>query len=288
MDWLTSFGSGQVFRYADLASFEFEGRRVPLTDRGRGIRRPAQLEAALSISTVYTAPQQVPPYEDQEGRDGLLRYKFRGEDPRHPENVALRNALQRRLPLIWFVGVGPGSYLPTYPVYLVDEEPTQYQFVVALDPAQRHLLRDRGVKPTADDRRYSATITRQRLHQPLFRARVLEAYERQCAMCRLRHVSLLDASHIVQDGEPLGQPVVPNGLSLCKIHHAAYDQNILAVSPDLRIGVRRDILAEIDGPMLKHGLQALAGESIAVPRQRVARPDRERLELRYRAFTDAA
>jgi predicted restriction endonuclease len=51
--------------------------------------------------------------------------------------------------------------------------------------------------------------------------------EQKCAVCSLRHGELLDAAHIIGDGKPDGIPIVPNGLSLCKIHHAAYDTNLL-------------------------------------------------------------
>jgi len=288
MDWLSSFGGDAIFHNSDLAQFEFEGERVPLQDRQRGIRKPRHLKAALSFRTVYTPPAGMPPYRDLEGPDGLLRYKYRGEDPGQADNVALRSAMQLRLPLIWFVGVGSGSYLARYPVYLEAEEREQHQFVVALDQAQRRLFPAAGTDVSPDDRRYAQAITKHRLHQPLFRARLIEAYEERCAMCRLHHVSLLDASHIVADGHALGQPIVPNGLALCKIHHAAYDQNILGVSPDLQIAVRRDILTEVDGPMLRHGIQELAGARLQVPRRRASSPDRERLEIRYRMFLDAA
>lgn len=286
MDWLAAFGPDETFRYEQLSQFQFRGERVPLTDRGRGIRKPAQLSAALSFSTVFTAPNGVPPYEDAEGEDGLLRYKIRGTDPRQPDNVAMRAARDRELPLIWFVGVAAGLYLPRYPVYLVGEE--RGQFVVALDQAQRNLAANQQGQVSEDDRRYAESITQRRLHQPLFRARVLEAYESCCCMCHLRHASLLDASHIVDDKHAMGQPVVPNGLALCKIHHAGFDQNIIGVSPDLTISVRRDILEEIDGPMLKYGIQALEGQRLTSPRQTVARPDRERLAVRYADFVAAS
>lgn len=286
MDWLATFGTEQTFRYEQLAKFQFRGDRVPLTDRGRGIRKPAQLEAALSFSTVYTAPDSVPPYEDTEGTDGLLRYKIRGTDPRHPENVALRRAHERQLPLIWFLGVAPALYLPRYPVYLVGEE--HGQFIVALDQAQRNLASARSTYVSEDDRRYAESITQRRLHQPLFRARVLQAYEGRCSMCHLKHASLLDASHILDDKHALGQPVVPNGLALCKIHHASFDQNIIGVSPDLKVCVRRDILDEVDGPMLKHGIQALEGQRLTIPRQRISAPDRERLAVRFTDFQTAS
>ncbi len=235
---------------------------------------------------MFTAPGQVPPYADTEGPDGLLRYKYRGDDPMHPENVALRQAYERGLPLIWFVAVSQGVYLPRFPVWLVADEPSQLQFAVAVDGAQRLLPRGR----IADDeqRRYVERLTRLRLHQPVFRARMLQAYERQCAMCRLRHASLLDAAHILPDGHPQGRPVVPNGLSLCKIHHAAYDGDLLGVRPDLVVDVRREVLNEIDGPMLRHGLQEMAGVRLLLPRQRDARPDRAALEERYETFRMSA
>ncbi len=102
------------------------------------------------------------------------------------------------------------------------------------------------------------------------------------------HLSLLDASHILDDRHIMGQPVVPNGLALCKIHHAALDQNIIGVSPDFRISIREDVLAEIDGPMLKHGIQALDGQRLTVPRQRAAASSRERLQIRYSQFRAVA
>jgi len=106
-------------------------------------------------------------------------------------------------------------------------------------------------------RAYATINTEVRLHQQGFRFRVLTAYQHQCSLCRLKHPELLDAAHIIGDKEDIGDPIVQNGLSLCKIHHAAFDKNILGINPDYHIHVRNDILHETDGPMLKYGLQAL-------------------------------
>ncbi|WP_420855822.1 HNH endonuclease [Thermoactinospora rubra] len=106
-------------------------------------------------------------------------------------------------------------------------------------------------------------------------------------MCHLRHLSLLDAAHIIPDREERGVPAVSNGLALCKIHHAAYDQHILGIRPDLVIEVRSDILEEIDGPMLKHGLQEMHGLRLVVPRRRADRPKPELIEERYERFRAA-
>jgi putative restriction endonuclease len=288
MRWLDDWrhAGRELISYDNLAKFTFEGRRIPLMDPQRGIRKPAHLDAALSIRTSYTRPGQEPPYQDAQGPDGLLRYKYRGQDPMHPENVALRNAWRRGLPLIWFVAATPGGYVPIYPIWIVGDEPAQLQFVVAFDVAQR--LVTVGDVGDETQRQYVEHLTRQRLHQPVFRAQVLIAYAHRCAMCRLGYASLLDAAHILPDGHPRGTPVVPNGLSLCKIHHAAYDDNLLGVRPDLVVEVRKDVRSDADGPMLLHGLQEMQGSKIQVPSSRRSRPDPDRLEERYEEFRRAS
>jgi len=130
---------------------------------------------------------------------------------------------------------------------------------------------------------YVERLTRMRLHQPLFRSRVLRAYQTTCAICRLRHASLLDAAHIVTDAAG-GQPVVTNGLALCKIHHAAYDQYLLSVTPTYRVAIAPSVLRERDGPMLLHGLQEAHGWSIQLPRRRAEHPDRDALAERHATF----
>jgi putative restriction endonuclease len=281
MMWLDQRSTSQV-DYAWLSTFEHDGQRISLMDRQRGIRKPAIMNAALSMRTVFTKPGDTPPYADAQGPDGLQRYKYRGDDPQHPENRALRRAYEDGLPLIWFVGVGEGLYEPLYPVWIVADEPQQLQFVLALDEGQR--LVSPGAHLHPETRRYVERINKVRLHQPMFRARVLNAYKSRCAICQLRHTQLLDAAHIIADGKPHGDAVVPNGLAMCKIHHAAFDNNILGVRPDLTVHIRQDILDEIDGPMLRHGLQGMHNQAVKAPARKDARPDEERLEERYAEF----
>jgi putative restriction endonuclease len=284
LDELTAHSADGTVRSADVNAMEFEGRRFHVIGQ-QGIRNVAGLDAALSFTTVFRRPGADRPYEDGIGADGLLRYKYRGTDPNHPDNVALRHAMLTRAPLAYFEGVAPGVYVPHYPVYLVAEDREKHEFSVAVDRAQL-LMNVEHLTP--DQRAYSSQLTKRRLHQVMFRARVLRAYDGTCAMCRLRHPELLDAAHILPDTHPNGQPVVPNGLSLCKIHHAAYDKNIVGVRPDLVVEVRGDILAEVDGPMLRHGLQELNDQRLTVPRSRVDQPDQERLGERYDLFRAAS
>jgi len=100
----------------------------------------------------------------------------------------------------------------------------------------------------------------------------------------LRHTELLDAAHIIADSNDEGLPIVPNGLSLCKIHHAAFDKNIIGISPDFIVHIREDILAEVDGPMLKFGIQSLENSHIFLPRNPIEHPDRDRLSERFDEF----
>jgi putative restriction endonuclease len=246
-------------------------------DYSRGIRNPSTFSSTLSIVSVANGP-----YDDTESDDGLLHYAYRQGDPWSGDNRKLRHAMTTGMPLILFRKETPNIYTPVFPVYVVDDEPQNRQFLIALDEAFRFI--GDPARLTEPQREYALRLAKQRLHQPAFRTRVLVAYETRCAICELKHGALLDAAHIVPDGHELGTPVVSNGLSLCKIHHAAYDQNMLAVTPDYQVRIALDLLEEIDGPMLKHGLQEMHGRALSLPRRRVDRPDREHLAWRFELF----
>src|SRR5262245_33632786 len=79
-----------------------------------------------------------------------------------------------------------------------------------------------------------------------------------------------------------------NGLALCKLHHTAFDSNILGVRPDLVIEVRKDVLDETDGPMLQHGLKECHERKLIVlPASNQLKPRRDFLEERYELFRTA-
>ncbi len=259
--------------------FPFNGQQVRLVGP-QGIFKPAQIRHyPLTITTTSGGP-----YEDAFDPEGkYLLYRYRGTDPQHHENRGLRDAMRDRVPLIYFHSTVPGRYLAVWPVYIVHDDPGQLTFTVAVDdPLQLSHQSD-----DADDeirRGYITRVVRQRIHQRTFRDRVLIAYREQCTVCRLRHTSLLDAAHIVADSDPEGEPLVSNGLSLCKLHHAAYDSSFFAIRPDYRVEVRRDIMEESDGPMLLHGLQEMNNVRIELPTKICDRPDPMRLEARYETF----
>ena len=98
---------------------------------------------------------------------------------------------------------------------------------------------------------------------------------------------LFDAAHIIPDNMPEGKSTIENGLSLCKLHHSAYDAFIIGVTPDYIIQVREDILEEEDGPVLQHGLKGLHKSKLILPSSKSHYPSREALEWRYSRFTRA-
>lgn len=288
MRWLTirtNDGSNSITSQ-ELLDFEFRGEPFRLMDAQAGIRKPRGWSAALSIRTVYTPEGSSRPYDDRVGSDGLVRYKWRGLDPNQADNRALREAMQQRVPLIWFFGVGTAIYQPIFPVYLLWEEPDLHQF--AIDPDVARALVPQGSRVEEHLKRYVMREVRQRLHQPVFRATVLRAYQTRCTVCSLGHSELLDAAHIVPDRLEEGIASVRNGLAMCKIHHAAFDTHILGIRPDGVVQIRRDLLEEIDGPMLKFGLQGCHDQPLrVVPRSRAERPDTDLLSAAYEQFRAA-
>lgn len=280
---------GDVLPWAVLLKgFEFDGTRVPLVSM-QGIFKPAVLpDVPLTIRTAPEISGRERPYADAMDERQRIVYRYRGTDAGHRDNVGLRLAMQRGTPLIYLFGVVEGQYLAHWPVFVEHDDPADRAFHIALD--EKRIATD--PEPLADAaaevrRAYVTRVTLARLHQEGFRKRVLRAYRRCCAICRLKHEELLEAAHIVPDSDPRGEPVVSNGIALCKLHHAAFDAHILGVRPDLVVQIRRDILEEVDGPMLRYGLQEIAGTLLRVPAIERDRPAKELLEVRYELFRKA-
>ena len=278
---------GDALPWSELKrGVEVAGRNVQVLGP-QGIFTPAGMNIPISISTAPLNPGKSPPYEDRVEDDGMVSYRYRGTDTQHRDNVGLRRAFVEAAPLVYFHGMARGVYQAFWPAFIHADDPGSLTFTVAFEDP--HLLRPDLTPMVVDEARraYTTRLARLRLHQAAFRYRVIAAYDSTCAICRLRHAQLLDAAHILPDTHPLGTPVVSNGLSLCKIHHAAYDANILGIRPDRVVEIRSDILREVDGPMLRYGLQELHGSGLVVPRRPDDRPNQAFLAERYETFKSA-
>jgi putative restriction endonuclease len=277
LDAMLDGGPGFLDRMT-LERFTLDNHPLRLLAPQQGIMNPVELEASISAMNSLKGP-----YKDGSPSDGIWDYAYQGETTRGT-NTKLRRAMELELEIIYFEQIATNLYVPIYPVSVVGDRPRDLRFELALSP-----LASLGapVDDTPIERVYREATVRQRMHQPKFRARVLYAYSSQCTVCHLRHAEFLDAAHIIADKDDWGEAMVPNGMSMCKIHHAAYDGDFLGVTPDFEIRINSDLLAEQDGPMLLHGLQEMHGACIILPARKADYPDRERLDRRFREFQDA-
>jgi putative restriction endonuclease len=264
--------------------FPFRGRRVPFLNRQKGIYRAAAQNgpAALAIQTSANSP-----YDDEILADGFL-YAYRAGSIDQPDNRALRSAHDLQVPLVYFIGTRPGWYKPMFPCYVREDDPGRRTVIITPGVLRGPIDEPDPVRlEDPIERRYAVRHTRVRLHQARFRGRVVPAYSSQCAICRLKELRLLDAAHIVGDVEEFGEPSVSNGLSLCAIHHRAFDENLVGISPGYVVHISRRLREDEDGPMLDL-LKRFHETRLHVPTREANRPDRERLNARFSRFLSLA
>lgn len=262
------------------AGFPFRGARVPFLSHMKGIFRAAAQRgpAALSVQTSWKSP-----YGDAVTADGFV-YAYRAGSPDIADNRAIRSAFELGTPIVYFVGTRPLFYRALYPCYVVADDPAA-QTVLISPGTMVGPMDEREPAPILDEvsRQYATREMKVRLHQGRFRALVLPAYRDRCAICRLKEVRLLDAAHITADVLVEGAASIQNGMSLCTIHHRAFDQNLVGVTPDYVVRVSSRLLDEDDGPMLDL-LKQFHETPLTLPVRNTNRPDRERLAERYEAF----
>lgn len=278
--------------------FQFERQRISYGSFFNGIYRPRAMRgpAALAIVTAPPKGGRDAPYDDAFNEaTGRFLYHYRtAQQPSaravaaaESDNATLRAAFQLAVPLIYFHGIAPGQYTPVAPVFVTADDPDTR--TVELEAALTSQdLSQLGPQSEPDVRRYATREARYRLHQHRFRGLVLGAYESRCAVCSLRESALLQAAHITEDSDVQGDAVVVNGISLCAIHHLAYDRNLLGIDPTGVVHISSRLLRETDGPMLANGLQHFHGAQMLRPKRRAEHPDPARLERRFDAFRAAS
>ena len=271
---------------AQLGSINFGGTKVRVIDSQGGIWNPGAswplevpLEATLSINTTLAEK-----YQDAEVESGLWRYDYQSGGI-GGKNNKLRRAMELQLPLLWFVQQDDSRYVP-YKVWIIQDFPELGYCHIAPDLSLAAVLNSKPGEYTEVEKRYAIREVRQRLHQPAFRARVINAYETRCSICMLNHGELLEAAHIIPDSDEKSTTSVDNGISLCKIHHASYDNELIGISPDYIVHVRQDLLTEVDGPMLKHGIQEMNKKSLFLPMPDKNKPNKDALDSRFQNFRE--
>jgi putative restriction endonuclease len=268
--------------------FIFENHRIPLINPMRGIFKPQQMKFLLSIKTVFPKVGAKVWYDDQrdvhrqifEG-DETVDYAFMGQNPEAADNRWLREAFEKQIPIIYFLGIAPGRYQAILPCFISGWDSNALKARVAFGISDQITIMP---PENALERRYALRSVKQRLHQASFREAVITAYSGRCALSGLPEPLLIDAAHIMSDkDEFFGQPVVPNGIPLSKIHHAAFDAHLIGIDPDYRLHVSDRLLSQNDGPMLE-SMKRLDGGFLHLPSRFKDRPDRDRLAMRFERF----
>ncbi len=112
-----------------------------------------------------------------------------------------------------------------------------------------------------------------------FRKAIMRLYKYTCAVCRLCIVttdgeSATDAAHIIPFHISQSNDV-RNGISLCKLHHWAFDKGLISLSKSYRILVSQFTMEQ--GPM-EWRLMKLRGKRILLPEREQLYPALEALE----------
>lgn len=289
---------GLLHRDQIREGFYFNGERIALYNPGSGIHKPCQMETLLAITTFFPKSPNQATYRDQidiyhkiyENVD-ILDYSFRGDNPMHQDNQYLLRAYNDKIPIIYFIGIEGGNFLPEFPVYVESWNPQKLVAKINLNPLRkRQNLKIQFEDPllTHIERRYTHTTAKARLHQARFRTKVMQAYGSRCAISGFPEPSLIDVAHIVEDKNPkFGQPEVGNGLPLTKLHHAAFDANLIGIDAKYNLHVSKTLWDVKDGQTLEL-LKSVQGTKLKLPRYKKHYPDPERLKYKFQQFEGVA
>jgi putative restriction endonuclease len=114
---------------------------------------------------------------------------------------------------------------------------------------------------------------RRRQRDPRFRNQVLAAYDFRCALCGFdlkmgRQSLALEAAHI-QWHCYQGPDVVPNGISLCSIHHELFDKGAWTLDAEKKIRVSNRVGGKVG---LQECLLRFVGHSLELPNNIASEP----------------
>ena len=102
--------------------------------------------------------------------------------------------------------------------------------------------------------------------QDYFRDAVLNNFGGRCGVTQLAVRELLIASHILPWGTHVAERLnVRNGLSLSRLHDAAFDQGLITFDDSLRMVVSPRLKAELPQRAVAENFGAYAGESLRLP-----------------------
>ncbi|MEP0177590.1 MAG: HNH endonuclease [Paraglaciecola sp.] len=267
--------------------FFFNGEKVLLDNRAVGIFKPRQMfECAMSIKTTMQRDGTEGIYNDHHDSGDHYKYALQRGDPYGVNNKYLWASMNTGTPVIYFQAIAPGRYTAIWPCFVKEILPEKgYALIVESNKVTSSMLPDHKHQlPTEIESRYCVRETKVRMHQASFRQNVLDAYSGKCAITGLPNKSLLEAAHIIPDLELGKTQYVSDGIALSRIHHRAYDLNLLGISPDNQIHISDELKQGKDNKFIRDALLEFEGRKLVMPRSVVNRPDREKLAARFEVF----
>lgn len=153
--------------------------------------------------------------------------------------------------------------------------------LIAATPEVERAFVDESEDEVQAQRRYRLVETMRAVRDAQFRPAVLQAYSNQCALCPIS-LNLVDAAHIIPVMRPRSTDDVTNGLALCRLHHAAYDNGLVGVKSNYSILLNPRAVSRLRNLGFLHGLdefKALLRDRIRHPAEQEVRPKPEYLRL---------
>jgi putative restriction endonuclease len=280
------YGDSIPFK-AIAEGFQFNGEKVLLANLPKGIFKPAQMfECAISIKTTMRRDGSEGIYNDHQDVDAHYKYALQEGDPHGVNNRYLWASKVTNTPLIYFRAISPALYTAIWPCFVKDIFPEKgYALIAESNKFSTSVLPDyKYPLPTEIESRYCVRETKVRLHQASFRQNVLNAYSGKCAITGLQNKTLLEAAHIIPDSELGKTQYVSDGIALSRIHHRAYDLNLLGISPDNQIHISDELKQGKDNKFMRDALLEFEGRKLVLPRSVIKRPDRDKLAARFEGF----
>ena len=147
-----------------------------------------------------------------------------------------------------------------------------------LPPLTSEMADDPSFDPDSitDERERALRTIRVRRGQAVFRAEILEAYDRRCAITGCAVEDVLEAAHITPYLNSLTNHV-SNGLLLRSDLHTLFDCQLITIEPNTR--------KIVTSPRLeKSSYFSLSGKPLRSPKNPAAGPSKRNLEKRYAEF----
>jgi putative restriction endonuclease len=231
---------GDAIPESELAKGFLHDGEIILLKGQQGIFKPRQLrDGPLTLMSTLGSR-----YEDELlDEANTVKYDYAPPTREH-ENAGLKNVMRASSPVILLKQVKAKprpEYMVVAPLFVEAFDDASRQFVLSTRadvtvPVETHA----GIVLREIRRAYGETTVQTRLHQAYFRRDVLNVYKTRCCVCELRTRPLLQGAHIIPDAAAQGVAAVQNGLSLCSLHHAAYDRDILRIGSDFTIKVEQE------------------------------------------------